>query len=313
MRRLPPLGSLRAFEAAARLESFKLAAAELGVTPTAVSHQIRRLEADLGLALFVRQTRKVALTPQGQALLVPMRAAFDSMAGAIDELIGEARPRRQVATLSATAAFAARLLVPRVAGFRARHPDWDLRLHASDEPVDVSAGEADVAIRYGRGSYPGLAALPLIADGFAPVCAAGLPLRRPEDLARATLIHIEQLPWTREASVPSWEDWRQRAGLTRLDTGAGISFNDEASAIQAVIAGHGVALLSLVMIAPELAAGTLVQPFGPIIGGLSYHLVFATSAADQPAVAMLRRWVVEEFAAAPSAAPPAARITPTGA
>ncbi|MBB3771393.1 LysR family glycine cleavage system transcriptional activator [Angulomicrobium tetraedrale] len=310
MRRLPPLGSLRAFEAAARLESFKLAAAELGVTPTAVSHQIRRLEADLGLALFVRQTRKVALTPQGQALLVPMRTAFDSMAEAIDDLIEEARPhpRRHVATLSATAAFAARLLVPRVAGFRARHPDWDLRLHASDEPVDVAAGEADVAIRYGRGSYPGLTALPLIADGFAPVCAASLPLRRPEDLARATLIHIEQLPWTREASVPSWEDWRQRAGLASLDIGAGISFNDEASAIQAVIAGHGVALLSLVMIAPELAGGTLVQPFGPVIAGLSYHLVFARAAANQPAVAMLRRWVVEEFAAAPSAA----RITPTG-
>ncbi|MCS0495935.1 LysR substrate-binding domain-containing protein [Ancylobacter sp. MQZ15Z-1] len=295
MRRLPPLGSLRAFEAAARLQSFKRAAAELGVTPTAVSHQIRRLEAELGVALFVRQTRKVALTTQGRALLPPLRGAFDDMAEAIDAL----RPRtgRQVATLSATTALSARLLVPRIAGFRARYPGWDLRLHASDELVDLAAGEADAAIRYGRGPYPGLTALPLLTEGFAPVCSAHLAVRRPEDLAGATLIHLRGMPPALEAILPSWAAWARKAGLKTLDTDAGLSFSDETSAIQAVIAGHGVALLGLPLVAAELASGALVQPFGPRIEGLAYHLVYPANAAERPAVAVLRSWVMDELSA----------------
>ena len=293
MRRLPPLSSLRAFEAAARQESFKLAANELGVTPTAISHQVRQLEADLGVPLFVRQTRKVALTPEGRALLGPLRASFDAMAEAVESL--RHRPARRVATLSAIAAFTARLLVPRVARFRACNPGWDLRLHASDGLVDLHAGEADAAIRYGPGSYPGLTTVPLMQERFAPVCSVHLPLRRPEDLRGATLIHIDELPQAIEMSLPTWDAWAAKAGLPGLDTDSSVSMNDESSAIQAVIAGQGVALLSLTLVAAELASGALIQPFGPVIEGLHYNLVYPTDRANQPAVAILRDWVTNEL------------------
>ncbi|MBS9476548.1 LysR substrate-binding domain-containing protein [Ancylobacter radicis] len=295
MRRLPPLAALRAFEAAGRLESFKRAAAELGVTPTAISHQIRQLEAELGVALFHRQTRKVALTEEGRALHGPVRLGFDTMAEAVDRL--RHRPARQVATLSATVAFTARLLVPRAARFRARFPGWDLRLHAADEPVDLAAGEADAAIRYGAGPYPGLQAEDLMAERFAPVCAPHLGIATPDDLAHATLIHTESLSFAPQASVPSWRRFADIAGLRGLDVAGGISLNDESSAIQAAIAGQGIALVSLTLVAAELATGILTQPFGPILEGLRYRFLAPARSSERPATQVLRQWVSEEFAA----------------
>lgn len=294
MRRLPPLASLRAFEAAARRESFKLAAAELGVTPTAVSHQIRQLEDGLGVTLFARQTRKVALTAEGRTLYPALRDALDSMAEAVEAV--KRRPARRVATLSATVAFTAKLLVPHVGSFRRLHPDWDLRLHASDDAVDLHAGEADAAIRYGLGHYPGLTALPLLRDDFAPVCSPHLGLRRPEELPGATLIHFGWGPMAARISVPTWRLWAERSGLHDFDAEAGITFNDESSAIQAAIAGQGVALLSLALVAAELASGALVQPFGPALDGLRYDLVHPAGAELRPPVAALRRWVTTELA-----------------
>lgn len=290
MRRLPPLASLRAFEAAARLESFKRAAAELGVTPTAISHQIRQLEAGFGIALFERQTRKVMLTAEGRALYPALRQAFDQMAAAV-AAVRRPAARRSV-TLSATVAFTAKLLVPRAASFRERHPGWDLRLHASDDPVDLPAGEADAAIRYGLGPYPGLTALPLFTDAFAPVCSPHLGLQRPEELLQAALIHFEWGPHGTKLSMPSWRAWARQAGLDRLDAEAGISFNDESSAIQAAIAGQGAALLSTALVAAELASGALIQPFGPVLAGLRYDFVYPSSAEARPEVALLRDWVM---------------------
>ncbi|HYZ27282.1 MAG TPA: LysR substrate-binding domain-containing protein [Geminicoccaceae bacterium] len=290
---MPPLGSLRAFEAAARRESFKRAATELGVTPTAISHQIRQLEAGLGVALFARQTRKVVLTAEGAALYPALRQALDAIAEAV-EAVKRQRARR-VATLSATVAFTAKLLVPRAASFRRLHPGWDLRLHASDDPVDLHAGEADAAIRYGLGRYPGLITLPLLTDSFAPVCSPHTGLREPEDLPGATLIHFEWGPAAAKVSVPSWRAWAERAGMSGLDAEAGITFNDENSAIQAAIAGQGVALLSLALVAAELASGALIQPFGPALEGLRYDLVYPSGAEIRPPVAVLRSWVMTEL------------------
>jgi LysR family transcriptional regulator, glycine cleavage system transcriptional activator len=301
MRRLPPLSSLRAFEAAARRESFKHAAAELGVTPTAISHQIRQLEAGLGVALFARQTRKVALTAEGGALYPALRQALDAMAEAVEAV--KRRSARRLATLSATVAFTAKLLVPRAASFRTFHPGWDLRLHASDDPVDLHAGEADAAIRYGLGRYPGLIALPLLTDSFAPVCSPHTGLREPKDLPGATLIHFE---WGGAGAkiVPTWRTWAERAGISRLDAEAGITFNDESSAIQAAIAGQGVALLSSALVAAELASGALIQPFGPVLEGLRYDLVYPAGAETRPPVAVLRSWVMAELARRPPADDP---------
>jgi len=293
IRRMPGLGSLRAFEAAARRGSFKQAAAELGVTPTAISHQIRRLEVEIGKPLFLRQTRSIALTAEGEALFPPLQQAFDSMADAV--AVVKQRPVRKVATLSATAAFTARLLVPRASGFRRLHPGWDLRLHASDEPVNLEAGQADAAIRYGLGHYPGLTALPLLSDQFAPVCSPHLRLRSAEDLTRVNLIHFEWSFATTLPALPSWRLWVARAGLTDIDPESGITFSDESAAIQAAIAGQGAALLSLALVAPELASGALVQPFGPNLDGRRYDLVYPTGAGARPAVAAIRRWLIEDL------------------
>jgi LysR family glycine cleavage system transcriptional activator len=292
MRRLPPLGALRAFEAAARRESFKEAAAELGVTPTAISHQVRQLEAGLGVALFMRRPRRVVLTAEGRQLYPPLCLALDAIADAVEAVRG--RPDRRVATLSATVAFTAKLLVPRAAGFRALHPGWDLRLHASDDAVDLQAGEADAAIRYGLGPYPGLVAVPLLTDSFAPVCSPHAGLREAKDLPGATLIHFEWGVTPTKASVPTWRLWAERAGI-RLDAEAGITFNDESSAIQAAIAGQGMALLSLALVAAEIASGALIQPFGPVLEGLRYDLVYPSGAETRPPVAVLRDWVMTEL------------------
>ncbi len=166
----------------------------------------------------------------------------------------------------------------------------------SDEPVDLAAGEADAAIRYGLGRYPGLVALPLLTDGFAPVCSPHAGLRAPEDLAGATLIHFEWGAQATRVNVPSWRAWAERAGIGWLDAEAGITFNDEASAIDATIAGQGVALLSTALVARELASGALIRPFGPELEGLRYDLVYPEGAETRPAVAVLRSWVTSELA-----------------
>jgi LysR family glycine cleavage system transcriptional activator len=297
MRRLPPLSALRAFEAAARQESFKFAAAELGVTPTAISHQIRQLEEHLGLALFERQTRKVVLTEHGRALFPGTRSAFDVLAETVDQV--KRKPARRVATLSATVAFTAKLIVPHAGTFRALNPGWDLRLHASDEAVDLHAGEADAAIRYGRGKYAGLTALPLLSDRFAPICSPYLDVRAPADLAKVSLIHFDWGEIATRLSVPTWRNWADRAKLSKqIDAESGITLNDEASAIDLAIAGHGVALLSLSLVAAELASGALVQPFGPVIEGLGYDLVYPIGAETRPAVSVLSHWVMTDLAKA---------------
>jgi len=297
MRKLPPLAALRAFEAAARQLSFKRAAQELGVTPTAISHQVRLLEEALGVKLFERRTRQVVMTPPGQLLYPVLRDGFDAFAKALEALSARQVPR--VITLSATSAFTARWLVPRVAAFREAFPELDLRLHASDAPVDLLAGVADVAIRYGRGPYPGLVAEPLFDDRFAPVCSPRLGLLRPEQLRRSPLLHFEwRLPGP---DKPTWPLWFERAGLHGVDPERGVRFSDESHAIQAALAGQGVALLSLRLVADDLRSGALVQPFGPVLEGFRYQLVYPASAGAREEWSALGQWLrqVDEPAASP--------------
>lgn len=284
-RRLPPLSALRAFEAAARHLSFKEAAGELGVTATAVSHQVRLLEAILGLRLFERRTRQVVLTAAGRTLYPVLREGFDSFAATLDGL-GRRRP---AVTVSATTAFTARWMVPRVASFAARHPDIELHLHASDAVVDLTVGAVDVAVRYAHGPFPGLCSARLFTDRFGPVCSPRLGLSRADELGRATLLHAR---WrTRSADTPTWALWIGRAGLPGVDAAAGVTFSDEAHAVQAAIAGQGVALASLVMAGPDLAAGHLVQPFGPVLDGRDYHVVCTAAAAERAEVRAVRDWL----------------------
>jgi len=296
-RRLPPLSALRAFEAAARHGSFKNAAVELAVTPTAVSHQVRSLEDHVALRLFERRTRQVVLTDAGAQLYPVLRDGFDAFADAIARLT---RPgAREQVTISATVAFTTRWLIPRVARFRERHPDIDLQLRASDDVVEIDTGGVDIAIRYGEGPYPGQTVTPLFADSFAPAFNPLLRIAGPEDLAARPLIDFE---WRRRhAGNPTWSRWFEAAGLDAPQTPAALRFSEESHAIQAAVAGQGVALISLALVEEELAAGQLVQPFGPRLAGYRHHVLTTTglSAAGATVVAWLREEADDHMLAIP--------------
>lgn len=293
MRRLPPLVGLRAFEAAARHLSFKRAAEELHVTPTAISHQVRQLEAAIGTRLFERRVRQVTLTADGQGLLPVLRDGFDAFARAIEAL--STRNRRAVVTLSTTPAFAAKWLVPRLAHFRTLRPDIDLTLLATLDVVDLKAGVADLALRYGRGPYPGLAAEPLTVDRFAPVMSPRLKIRKHADLKSATLLH--SVYQRSDPNNPTWRQWLKIAGVEGVDAKAGLHFSDEAHAIQATVAGAGIALHSLLLVSEELASGTLVVPFGPEIDGFALHLVRSPDRPTNEALSAVQSWLKVQMGA----------------
>ncbi|UZN51262.1 LysR family transcriptional regulator [Cupriavidus cauae] len=293
MRRLPPLSALRAFEAAARRLSFKRAADELNVTATAISHQIRLLEEWLGVRLFERETRKVDLTASGRLLFPAIRDGLDGFERAV-QLVQRQRAAN-IATLSSTVAFVAKRLAPRAGSFRAAHPEWTLRLDASNAVVDLDS-DADVAIRYGGGHYPGLTVEPLFQDRFAPVCSPHLRLSSLKDLRHAPLIHFEWGAGVRQdPRAAVWGHWLEGAGAGDIEVSAGLSFTDEIHAIQATVAGQGVGLLSLTLVAEELASGVLVQPFELSLESFRYDLVYSPRAAERPATRLVREWVRAEF------------------
>lgn len=290
---LPPLSALRAFEAAARHASFKAAADELAVTPTAVSHQLRRLEAYLGRRLLDRSPQHVRLTADGHVLFDAATAGFAVMAAAVTKLRRPVAPR--LLTLSATAAFLAAWLVPRLTELRRLLPSVELRLHASDEPVDLVPGAVDIAIRYGDGPYPGLNANVLRHDRFAPVCHPALAPRCLDNLRQVPLLHVEGRRVSR--LTPDWERWRTVVGPADLATAAGARFNDVGLAMQAAIAGQGVAILSLALVQDARASGLLVQPFEAMLEGAAYHFLAAPGIAHRPEVAALREWLADSLAA----------------
>lgn len=290
MRDLPPLSALRAFEAAARHLSFKNAADELAVTPTAISHQVRQLEEWLGLRLFERHIRRVVLTKEGAELFPSLREGFDTMVRGVEAL--RTPSAQELLTLSSTVAFTSKWLVPRVPAFRAACPGLDLRLHASDETVDLRVGGVDLAIRYGRGAHAGLRSELLFQDRFAPVCSPRLGVRGREDLGHHPLIHFE---WHRvEDATPTWNRWFASAGGRYRAPNGELRFSDESHAIQAAVAGQGIALVSLVLVAEELASGALVQPFGPELEGFAYHLVYLDTPRHAERLGPLRQWLLAE-------------------
>ncbi|MCJ2089874.1 LysR substrate-binding domain-containing protein [Methylobacterium sp. E-005] len=285
-RRLPPLAALRAFEAAARHLSFRRAAAELGVTPTAISHQIRLLEATLGLPLFVREVRRVALTVTGRRLYPALRDGFDTFERGLADL--SPRTGRKAVTLTATTLFTARRLLPALGAFRGRHPAFDLRLHASDDLVDLAAGLADIAVRYGSGPFAGLITEPLLSERFGVLCSPSLGLSVPEDLKQVPLLHVE---WKRPDMAPDWRRWARLAGLSGLTVDAGPRLTDDGQALQAAVAGHGVVVASLVLAGPEIEAGLLVHPFGPVIAGETYHVAATPENMACADVRAVRDWL----------------------
>jgi LysR family glycine cleavage system transcriptional activator len=290
--RLPPLTALRAFEAVARRSSFKAAAEELFVTPTAINHQIRQLETQLGLRVLDRTPRAVNLTAPGRVLYEAAAAGFAGIAKALAQLRQQQEPA--TLTLSSTTAFLSHWMVPRLAELRRLLPDVDLRLHASDAVVALRPGGVDAAIRYGKGPFADAASIPLRGDVFAPVCSPSWRLSTPQDLRRASLIHIDGRTIPRP--VPDWSRWCAKAGLRDMDTQAGPRFPDSTLAVQAAIAGHGVAIVSLVLVADALDAGLLVAPFAPVLRGETYHFACAPDIEKRQDIVALRAWFLSVMA-----------------
>lgn len=295
MRDLPSVTALQAFEAAARHGSFKRAARELGVTPTAVSHQIRLLEEALGQPLFRRRPRPVTLTEAGARLFPVLREGLDAFAKEVAGIRrgAERRPLR----VTTTNAFAHRWLVPRLPRWRETRPDVPLDVVGDDAVLDLRAGEADLAIRYARTAPKEGPSHEIARDQFHPVCTPSLlaekPVRRPRDLARHTLIH---LGWPPDPHAPTWRHWLARArasfpDLPELDLSKGIAFEEELHGIEAAIAGQGIAICSDVLVGRELADGTLVQVFDLPLPGYGFYLVYREDSPREPLVLDFLEWI----------------------
>jgi LysR family glycine cleavage system transcriptional activator len=299
---LPSLNGLRAFESAARHLSFTRAAAELNVTQTAISHQIRRLEEQLGIRLFLRRNRALLLTRDAESYLPSVRAAFEDLRRATERL---RRPDREgLLTVSTTASLAAKWLVTRAASFQEAHPGIEVRITTSAHLVDFTREEVDMAVRYGRGNWLGLRAHWLMAEELFPVCSPMLlnganPLRRPEDLAQHTLLHAT-------VSREDWQLWLTAAGLpVSLASRRGLSFDQSFMAIQAAVDGHGVAMGRTRFVGADIAAGRLVVPFDVVLpADAGFYIVAPEAAADSPKIALFREWLIGSVAPGTLAPPP---------
>ena len=300
MRILPPLSELRAFDAAARHLSFKEAADELGVTPTAISHQIKLLEDYCGQPLFRRRPRPVALTEAGSSLFAVVRNGLDSISSAFVTLRETANHRPL--KVSATNAFAGRWLVPRLPDWSRANPSCALEVIGTDDVLDLSAGEADVSIRYAFRRPSGLVVHELFQDRFYPICSPdllsdGAPIRRPSDLLRFRFIHCLWPAWNPEA--PTWRRWSLMARQTDPnfpevgETGA-MNFREELHAIEAVVAGQGVSILSDVVVARELEAGVLVKALDLPISGLGFYLVHVPGHPRQAMIETFLSWMMSK-------------------
>ena len=289
--RLPSLNGLRAFEAAARHLSFTQAAAELNVTQTAISHQIKRLEEELGVRLFVRQNRALTLTPQAVDYLPGIRAAFNDLRLATNRLLR--RDDDHVLTVSTLASLAAKWLLPRLTAFQEAHPGIDVRITTSTNLVDFQRDNVDAAIRYGRGQWAGLRADWLMADELFPVCSPELlkgnkPLKCPEDLRDHVLLH------TSNANSDDWRLWLWAAGLPAdFSKQPGVTFDLIFMTVQAAIDGLGVAMGRTAYVQEDIAKGRLVVPFKitlPTDAG--FYLVSPAGRTDPPKLSAFRQWLI---------------------
>jgi len=298
MEKLPPLIELRAFDAAARHLSFKRAAAELRVTPTAISHQIRLLERYCGCALFRRRPRPLALTDAGAQLFPAVRGGLEAFAAAIGVVkrAGDQQPLR----VTTTNAFASRWLVPRLPGWAKLHPRTPLEVIGTDSVLDLHAGDGDVAIRYATSRMAptdGIAE-ELLSDMFWPMCSPRLRssgrLKKPADLKKHVLVHCYWQPADREP--PTWQKWFAVArgkwrDIPEFKDMQHLSFREELHAIEAVIADQGIGIFSDVLVARELAAGTLVKAFDLRLAGYGFYVVRRGGHPREKTIQAFSAWV----------------------
>ena len=289
---LPPLNSLRFFEAAARHLSFTRAADELHVTQAAVSHHIKLLEQHFGVRLFRRLTRRLLLTDEGQTLLPVVQACFERLA-ASTKILAETQ-RGGPLTVMLRPFFAARWLAPRLSRFWQRHPDIDLLLHHSNELLGFDAESIDMAVRWSQGEWTDVENELLLNVAITPVCSPQLlsgprPLRTVDSLRYHTLLH--------EQNYDTWKKWLKAAGARKVNARHGSIIDDSNVRIQAAIDGQGVAMGAPVLLDDDLATGRLVAPFELMLDDWAYYIIYPSGALSKTNVKAFRDWLLEEAAA----------------
>ena len=282
---LPPLQTVRAFEAAARLGSFARAADELALTASAVSHHMRGLESRLQTKLFVRAGRGVALTETGHSLLAKVTMGLALIEQAFTE--AHQRKRWRALTVSVLPAFAVRWLIPRLCDFQRRQPNIDVNLRATQEVVDLDRDGVDVAIRYGPGGWHGLSQVKLRDEQLFPVCSptynGGHAPSTPRDLAKASLLRHSRQPWT---------PWFRAAGLKLAEPTRGLSFNEAGGLLQAAAQGHGIALARSTMVEDDLREGRLLRLFDvAVTDRYAWYAVWRESGKKPLEVTALVDWL----------------------
>jgi LysR family glycine cleavage system transcriptional activator len=298
-RTLPGTRALRTLEAAGRHLNFTRAADEIGLTPAAVSHQIKEIEDRIGMTLFTRTSRTMRLTEAGAVMLEASADALDLLGRAV---LRARKMTRGTAMLKVTvdAQFAAKWLMRRIDDFRKLRPDIELRFDIASELRDFDVDDVDVGIRFGAGKYPGLCADRLFDNVIVPVCSPGLlrsgpPLREPRDLFNHTLVHID---WSRQGVTwPNWRMWMAAAGVDDFDDSRTLVFGSSSDAVQAAIDGNAVALADLAMVANDLTQGRLVRPFElgmRVSPEFAYFLVYPKSTAEDPRIVAFREWLLDE-------------------
>ncbi|MBS0339671.1 MAG: transcriptional regulator GcvA [Proteobacteria bacterium] len=292
--RLPPLQTLRAFEAAGRLLSMSRAAQELHVTHGAISRHIKNLEDHLGVALFQRLTRRITLTEAGAQFLVAVTNVLSDLTRESERLRGrdpEARLR-----ISTSVSFASKWLAPRLHRLKDLHPELDIHLDVTDVNVNLSDGQVDAAIRYGSGRYGRVAAERILEEWVSPVCSPVYleqmgGLSTASDLTKCTLLHEDRM-------LVNWEQWFNAAGLKRTRIRRGPAYSHGSMAIEAAIRGEGVALGRSALVGDDILAGRLVAPLPELALSVErgYDLVYQTDRRAQPKLRALRSWLLDEVA-----------------
>ena len=293
-RRLPPLNSLRAFEAAARLGSFTLAADELCVTHGAISRHVQQLESWLNKPLFERFNRRVLLSAEGETYLAAVSASFDQIAEATQQQLGVdhplGKPPHQLLRVNAQATFALRWLVPRLSQFQARHPDIEVRLTTSNDAIEKVREEVDLFIRGGPKQVPGYLSTSFLSEVRRPVCSpriAGAKPLRPADLMHHTLLHSATYPGM-------WTEWLTLCGIPDLVPKSAITLEHFFMTLQAAIDGVGMAMAPTALVADDIAEGRLVFPFsGPSLSPWHYYTYIPEARQDDASLRAFCDWLAE--------------------
>ncbi len=292
------MASLRAFEAVARFESFKLAAEEMAVTPGALSQQVRKLEEDLDVQLLVRENRNVSLTDKGRMLSNQLSSAFSMLRDGVDAVLApDTSTELVVATIPS---FSAKWLSPRIGGFLRRYPEIDVRIDARVLFADYQPGDFDVAIAVQNEPPAGYGSEKLIGESVLPLASPEY-LRQhnvasPEDLLQCQLLSDESLAAI-DSNTPTWRSWFAEVSLPFEQTNPAIKFNYHAGhALDAAVSGQGVVLGRKVLAHPDVATERLVCPFGPELAlSRSYYLLWNEEKADSVAVSAFCAWMQSEM------------------